>query len=128
MKDKVLGSWGEAVAEEHLRGRGYDILEKNYRTRALDEFERPLGEADLVAERDGILVFAEVRSRRTRAFGAPEETVTGVKRRRIVHAAEDYLTRNQIHDRMVRFDVIAVTKGAAVTRVEHIEDAFDAGH
>jgi putative endonuclease len=101
------------------------VLVRNYQP--LDAEGRPMAEADIVAERGELLVFVEVRSRSTDVFGDPEETITKAKRRRIVRAALFFLTENQIHERPVRFDVISVVHSPSETRVQHFEDAFDAG-
>ncbi len=127
MKPKIAGAEGEGIAAAHLQRLGYELLERNYQTKMLDEFDRPTGEADIIAERGEVLVFAEVRTRATVVFGHPEETVTRPKRTRIVNAAIDYLTRHQIHDRAVRFDVISVLRRGENFSVQHLEDAFDAG-
>ncbi|PZS36559.1 MAG: YraN family protein, partial [Pseudonocardiales bacterium] len=70
-----LGRSGERVAAEHLQRLGFDVLERNYRTR--------WGELDLVAYDGRTLVFCEVKARTSDAFGAPFEAVTGIKRARI---------------------------------------------
>ncbi len=125
MKNRLDGNWGETMAADHLSASGYDVLIRNYQP--LDVHGRPMCEADIVAQRGELLVFVEVRSRSTDVFGDPEETVTNAKRRRIVRAALFYLTANEIHDRPVRFDVISVVRGPSETRLQHFEDAFDAG-
>jgi putative endonuclease len=81
---------------------------------------------DLVAERGDLLIFVEVRTRATAAFGAPEETVGFAKRRRIVAAARDYLARWRGPERGARFDVVAVVDGPNGPRLTHFENAFDA--
>ena len=113
-----LGALGEKAAEELLRSRGYLIVARNHRCR--------LGEVDLVAEHQGVLVFVEVRTRATALFGGPEETVNERKQKRVVAAARDFLARRQGPARAIRFDVVAVVdapKGPALT---HYENAFEA--
>lgn len=127
MAERTSGDWGEDVAADHLARLGYEVRARNFQTRGRDEFGYAQGEVDIVAERGDVLVFVEVRARRTAVFGGPEETITAAKRRRVVHAALAWLTHHQIHDRAVRFDVISVVKGATGTTVQHLEDAFDAG-
>ena len=78
-----LGVSGEALAEDHLRGLGYQIIEKDVRT--------PLGQLDLVAMDGKTLVFVEVRLRRSQAFGGAAESITATKRRRLRLAAQHYL-------------------------------------
>ena len=70
-----LGRHGEDLAGRRLEQDGYNILESNYRT--------PSGGIDLIAERDRATVFVEVRTRRSEAFGSPEESITAEKRDRL---------------------------------------------
>lgn len=115
---RQLGDAGEEAAAELLRKGGYRIVARNHRCKR--------GEVDLIAERGELLVFVEVRTRATAAFGAPEETVDFRKRRRVVAAARDYLARWRGPERGVRFDVVAVVDGPAGPRLTHFENAFDA--
>ena len=114
-----MGALGEQAAADHLRRSGYRIVAQNHRCRR--------GEVDLIAERGQLLVFVEVRTRATAAFGRPEETVTTAKQRRVVAAARDYLARWRGPQRGVRFDVVAVIDGARGPTLQHFENAFDAG-
>ena len=114
-----LGALGEEAAADLLRSGGYRIVARNHRC--------PRGEVDLIAERGELLVFVEVRTRATAAFGRPEETVSAAKQRRVVAAARDYLARRRGPQRGVRFDVVAVIDGARGPTLQHFENAFDAG-
>lgn len=114
-----LGGLGEDAAADFLRSRGYRIVARNHRCR--------LGEVDLVAERGEVLVFVEVRTRASAAFGGPEETVGFRKQRRVVAAARDYLARRRGPERGARFDVIAVVDGPHGPALTHFENAFEAG-
>jgi putative endonuclease len=111
---RALGAAAERLAADYLLRRGLTLLERNYTCKG--------GELDLVCDDRGTLVFVEVRARRGDRFGAPAETVSVLKRRRIVHAAQHYLVRRGIADRACRFDVVTI-EGEAIT---HIENAFDA--
>jgi putative endonuclease len=112
-----LGLEGETVALRYLRRRGYVIL--GTRVRLLR------GEVDIIARDGGTLVFVEVKARKGRGFGKPEESVTAAKQRQIRKLAECYLARNRLRDAPCRFDVIAVLCEDPGARVlEHIEDAF----
>ncbi len=112
------GALGEKLAEEHLKKHGYEILHRNYRT--------SLGEIDIVAREGDCLVFVEVRTKRSLRFGTPEESITRVKKAKLVDLAESYLQRNdtQIYD--WRVDVVAVVmgKGNEVIRMEIIKNAL----
>ncbi|PYI50350.1 YraN family protein [Paenibacillus flagellatus] len=116
---RALGSKGETIAADHLAAEGYRIVDRNWRC--------PAGEIDLVAEKDGVTVFVEVRSRReTGTFGTPEESVDARKQRRIREVAQMYLYRHKAFDRRTRFDVVAVTFAAdgSFGRLNHIQQAF----
>lgn len=114
---KLLGLWGESVAATHLEAKGYQILARNWRCRQ--------GEVDLVAQVGAVHVFVEVKTRRGTAAGTPEEGVTGVKSRKLVATAQQYLETNNLEDVEWRIDLVAVeldTHGKLL-RCEHIENA-----
>ncbi|HMC33028.1 MAG TPA: YraN family protein [Myxococcales bacterium] len=112
-----FGDLGEKAAEELLAGQGYRIVARKHRC--------PRGEVDLVAEHGDLLVFVEVRTRATSAFGGPEETVGTAKQQRLIRAARDFLARWRGAPRDLRFDVIAVVDAPGGPRVEHFPGAFD---
>ena len=96
-----LGERGESLAWNFLRKQGYSILEKNYRTR--------LGEIDVIASRDGAIIFLEVKTRRNHHFGLPEEAIDWRKRQKISRVAEAYLQTKGLENREARFDILSVT-------------------
>lgn len=106
------GESAEALAASFLQRRGLKILARNYRCR--------FGEIDLVAQSGAILVFVEVRSRRSDAFGGPAESITATKRRRLVAAARHYLAA--AGERPARFDVVLMR--GEPPQIEWIADAF----
>jgi putative endonuclease len=110
---RAAGAHAERLAAAHLQRLGFRLLHSNYTCKG--------GELDLVCDDAGTLVFVEVRARRDRRFGAPEETISSVKRRRIILAARHYLMKHRVSDRACRFDVVAI-EGDAVT---HIPNAFE---
>ncbi len=118
MKRQVVGRWGEDAAAAFLQSQGYQVLERNWRCHGL-------GEVDLVARRDDCLVFVEVRARRTSTYGAPEESLTPVKRQRMISLAEAYAEQHDWEGNY-RIDVIALEMDAQgrLTRREHIENAI----
>lgn len=113
---KLLGREGEDRAAKFLAKRGYRILERNYRTRS--------GEIDLIALDRGVVVFVEVKTRTSNAFGAPELAVTPQKQRRMLKAALGYMKYRKLHQVPCRFDVVAIS-GAAGPEVELIQNAFE---
>ena len=114
------GADWEAAAERWLHARGLRTVERNFTCR--------VGEIDLVMEDGETLVFAEIRFRKNARFGSGAESVTWVKRQRIIRAAQRYL---QFHPHRAvqpcRFDVLSLDRGAEELRVDWIRDAFSAG-
>src|SRR5690242_17460601 len=119
MERREKGDEAEALAVEHLLANGYVIRARNFLARG--------GELDVVAEKDDTLCFVEVRMRSSAAWGDPSQTVSGVKQRRVVRAAMQFLQRTGYEDRMLRFDVISVVGRGQGAKIEHIPNAFDAG-
>ena len=107
------GEPAENLAAAFLERRGLTILERNYRCR--------FGEIDIVARSGALLVFVEVRARRSEAFGGAASSITAAKRRRLVATARHYLATRRV-DRACRFDVVLVR--GAEQRVEWLTDAF----
>ena len=111
-----LGIHGENLAVAELERRGYAIRARRHRSR--------YGEIDIIAEAGRVIVFIEVKLRTTDLFGEAFEAIPRWKQRRIITVALDYLSRNELLDRPVRFDVAAVDERAGEMTVEIIEDAF----
>jgi putative endonuclease len=114
------GSWGEREAERHLRRAGYAILGRRVRPGGRDEL-------DLVARRDGVLVFVEVKTRATEDFGRPMDAVDRRKRHSLSRAAVRYLQRLRKRPDLIRFDVVEVIgrRGEGGPEIRHIENAFN---
>lgn len=119
MKRRDTGILGEKIACEYLGNKGYDIIETNYRCTE--------GEIDIVAKQKDILVFVEVRTKKSRQFGSPEESITRIKKERLRALAERY---GQEHDNIPdswRIDVMAIQLDSSnrVNRIHLIENAVD---
>lgn len=114
-----LGRRGEQLAAGKLSALGYEIVARNFRC--------PLGEIDLVARIGETWVFAEVRTRRGRKFGAPEESITPRKKSHLIAAAQTYLQLHDLPDCNWRIDLVAVelTSGGELLRVDVIENAVN---
>jgi putative endonuclease len=113
---KKLGAWGESVAAEHLTAKGYDILERNWRCQR--------GEVDIIAQAGSQLVFVEVKTRRGRAMGSPEEGLTRQKAQKLIKLATIFAAEfGQEVD--WRIDLVAVELDASgrLLRCEHIPNA-----
>lgn len=118
MDKRKIGAIGEALAAEYLRGKGYRIIEKNFTCR--------YGEADLIAQDEDCLVFAEVKMRKNARFAEAREFVDRRKQERIISTAKFYLMKHDC-DLPVRFDVIEVYSSPGDGEkplFEHIENAF----
>ena len=115
---RSFGQEGESAAEQYLRHKGYRIVARNLRS--------PLGELDLVAEDGRVLVFVEVKARRTGAFGGAIYAVPQRKQEKLIQLAALYLARHHIKDRLCRFDVVLLQGlGAGPAQIEHIQNAFE---
>ena len=113
------GRDGEEQAAAFLEARGFAIVARNVRSHA--------GEIDLVALDGEVLVFCEIRTRRTRAQGGALESVTRAKQRQVVRVAEHFLARHpRFAARPVRFDVVAIDRRDDAVEVTWIADAFGA--
>ena len=113
---KLLGKTGEDSASRFLAQQGYRILERN--------FSIPSGEIDLIALDRDTLVFVEVKTRTSDAYGAPELAVDSRKQARMTKAALAYLKRRKLHQMPCRFDVVAITR-TPEERIELIRNAFE---
>ena len=117
MKRRDTGILGEKLAGDFLKKRGYCIWEANYRC--------PEGEIDIVAGHKNSLVFIEVRTKKSRQFGSPEESITPAKMAKLRAVASHY---QQTHDNLPaswRIDVVAIELDRAdkPLRIELIENA-----
>ena len=118
---KTRGDAAEDAALAHLQTAGLRLLERNYRVGAGPS--RRAGEVDLImTDRDGTLVFVEVRARMDDSHGGAAASVTAKKQQRLVYAAQHYLLRHASPP-PCRFDVVALD-GAELT---WLQGAFDAG-
>jgi putative endonuclease len=116
MTDKMqTGGLGENLAAEFLEGKGFRVVRRNYRWRH--------AEIDLIVQREDWLIFVEVKTRKSNAYGEPESFVTSEKRRLIFNAAEEYIFNTDWQGH-VRFDVVSVKPGV-VPEIVHFEDAIN---
>lgn len=117
-KNIELGKRGEDIAADYLTHRGYSIITRNYRRR--------FGEVDIVARKDSTIVFVEVKTRRSTAFGTGFEAVDVRKQRQLTRIAQDYLSRHNLFNVNARFDVVAVQLfDDSTSKVEIITNAFE---
>lgn len=115
---REVGSRGEKLAVDFLKGLGYKIVQMNFRCRQ--------GEIDIIAQQGECLVFVEVRTKKSSDFGTPEESVTYSKREKLISLANIYLQTLDSPPPSWRIDVVAVelTPDNKISRLEHIENAI----
>jgi putative endonuclease len=109
------GIKGEDIARRYLERHGYSIKHQNWRTGRY--------EVDIIAEKDGWLIFAEVKTRSAGFWVNPVETVDKKKRLNLINAARTYIMHNDWQGNS-RFDIIGLVFDGSAYSIEHIEDAF----
>jgi putative endonuclease len=117
MRRRDTGILGEKLAKDFLRKRNYSIVETNYRC--------PEGEIDIVASHKDFMVFVEVRTKKSLAFGSPEESITPAKKERMKAAAFHYQQSHDNFPSLWRIDVVAIEldQKGRLSRIELIENA-----
>ena len=111
-----LGHKGEDMAADYLQQEGYCILERNWMNNGRKEL-------DIVATKDDVIVFVEVKTRRQGSVTSPIDAVDARKQHRICLAADSFLKAFRV-DLPCRFDVVCVIYNDKASRIEHVEDAF----
>lgn len=118
-KSKLTGAWGEALAAEYLRKRGYQLVASGYRCR--------FGEIDLIVKDRKYLIFVEVKLRKSAKFAQALEYVDGRKQDRLRTTASIYLSENPTN-LQPRFDVVEIYAPEGIQtahpEIHHMEDAF----
>ena len=110
-----LGAWGEELAADYLKRKGYTILERDWKSGHRD--------IDIIAIKDEEVVFVEVKTRRNRVFGEPEEAIDYIKLRNLRAAINHYVKYKRINY-PIRLDAITVvgTPDSGTPEITHIED------
>jgi putative endonuclease len=120
MKDMTkisTGKEGEQIAAAFLKKNGYRICETN--------FHCPIGEVDIIAREEGELVFIEVKTRKSREMGYPEQAVGSKKQRKMSQLALWYMQQKKLKEVPARFDVVAITLLPDGNEIKLIKNAFD---
>jgi len=113
---KTFGHWGEEQAAKYLLKKGYSIVAQNYRCRN--------GEIDLIVSKAKVLVFVEVKARKTLAFGVPAAAVTRRKQAKLRATAWHYLGNCREHYLWIRFDVIEIYYLNQQLTINHLINCF----
>ncbi len=117
MKKQAIGALGEDIAAKAYVENGYDVIDRNYRTRH--------GEIDIILRRGGLWVFAEVKTRKSNAMVSAYEAVDVRKQQKIMKTAQLYLIKNKLGEPFMRFDVAEVIWSEDKSpKVTILEDAF----
>jgi len=111
-----IGKFGESLAAQHLIEKGYTIIEQNYRYGH--------GEIDIIARKDDLLVFVEVKTDTQGKFGDPIYWVPPRKQKQIGKIAQIYLLQHKFKNVDFRFDVIAIQRINDPPDINHVENAF----
>lgn len=114
--NQALGVSGEAFGANFLEKKGHTLLARNWRGK--------YGELDLVSLDGNTLVFTEVKTRRGRAFGPPQNAVTPAKQQRLSRAALEFMASGAYDGHNARFDVLALMRTPEGFSVEWLCDAF----
>ncbi len=114
---QAFGSLGERIAERWLVGRGWAILDRRFRSGHRD--------IDLVATRNGVVAFVEVKTRQSDELGDPIEAVSWRKQRQLARSAQAWIDQKGAIGEAYRFDVIGVLIEGKRTRIRHVENAFE---
>ena len=117
MTQQELGQFGETLAANHLKNKGYSILYRNYK------FLK--NEVDIIARYEDKIIVVEVKTRQTAEIGEPWMAVTKAKQKLIIQVANHFIQTNEIEND-TRFDIISIVHNSFRTKIEHIEDAFSA--
>ena len=115
-RNQRLGELGERIAARWLTRRGWRIV---YR-----RFQNGRRDIDLVAQRDAMVAFVEVKARKGATFGDPVEAVNHRKQRELARSAHVWIDRHGRADEAYRFDVVGVLLDGEKVLVKHVEDAF----
>jgi putative endonuclease len=111
-----LGKSGEDLAVSFLKENGFEILERNYRYGHK--------EIDIIGKDKNTIAFVEVKTGRSKNFGAPQGWVTLRKQKSMIEVALDFIQKNDFRDFDFRFDVVAISLERGNAKIEHIENAF----
>ena len=117
MDTNDIGKYGEQTAVRYLMRSGYAILERNFRCR--------FGEIDIVAMKENVICFVEVKTRSSLYYGLPSEAVNDAKQKKLSKAALLYIGLNGCTGVGIRMDVIEIVVNGGKTFLRHIEDAFE---
>lgn len=128
MDTKEVGNFGERIAENYLKKKRYQILDKNYSFRIPGDLQK--GEIDIVAKKSDIISFIEVKTLTGNSRGGvsgilPEEKVNFAKQRKLIKMAESWLLKNKIPlNSKWQIDILAIEISGGKVKISHFENAI----
>ncbi len=111
---RQVGDFGEEITAEYLENNGYMIIDRNY--------AKPFGEIDIIAIKDDLIAFVEVKTRKSDSFAYAAEAVDFYKQQRIRRASQAYLMEKNMSDFFMTFDIAEVYLDTR--KINYIENAF----
>lgn len=111
---RQVGDFGEEITAEYLENNGYRIIDRNY--------AKPFGEIDIIAIKDDLIAFVEVKTRKSDSFAYAAEAVDFYKQQRIRRASQAYLMEKNMSDFLMTFDIAEVYLDTR--KINYIENAF----
>jgi putative endonuclease len=118
------GAYGEKIATKYLQNKGYKIIETNFK----NPLGRQLGEIDIIAKKEGVLVFVEVKTRKRKRYEntLPEENITPKKLHKLNKAGQFYIKSKKLWEMTYRFDAISVLIGEDRKdfEIRHLDSIF----
>ena len=115
MHNQQLGNKGEDLAVTFMQQKGFEVLARNWRYKHL--------EVDIILQKEGLLILAEVKTRSTDAYGSPLEAVGYKKQKNYRNAAEAWCEKTGFEGE-IRFDVVAIVHDGQKSLLQHYEDVF----
>lgn len=114
-----VGAWGERIALAYLQQKGYLILDRHWTHR--------IGEIDIVAKKDGRIVFVEVKTRTSLRYGTPEEGIGWHKQQKLRRTANVYMLKHRLNDVPYQIDSLAIVYDAILkeTKIRHLENVIE---
>lgn len=116
-KKHIVGKIGEDIASKYLMDNNYEIIERNFNCKQ--------GEIDIIARDENEIVFIEVKTRTSKAYGNPIDAVTYYKQKHILKSVEYYLFLRKLENVFVRIDIVEVYKKDGKYHVNHIKNAIE---
>jgi len=114
--NKEIGKYGEDIVCKYLEQNGYNIICRNFKTYNY--------EIDIISEYKNEIIFIEVKTRTSKQYGFPIESVNELKKKHIISATKYYVYKNSLENRNIRFDIIEVYVKEKESMINHIKNVF----